>query len=205
MGRRLFWGVMTLLSAVVALYAFTIALVPTARTAFVQGLIDQKTLRTFGHLFGGGIALLAGAFQFNAALRNGRPAVHRLLGKVYLVSVLVGGIAGSLLAVTSSGGVIAHVGFELLALGWLGTSGVAYQRALEGEYDRHRDWMTRSYAFCLAAVTLRIYLPASLAAGVSFGTAYPVIAWMCWVPNVLVAEWMIASGRAPRVSAASTV
>ena len=61
--------------------------------------------------------------------------------------------------------------------------------------------MTRSYALCLAAVTLRLYLPSSLAAGVAFGTAYPVIAWLCWVPNVLVAEWMIASGRAPRVAA----
>jgi hypothetical protein len=191
---------MTLLAAIVAAYALSSALVPSIRTPFVHELFAQKTLRAYGHLPGGGVSILAGAFQFNATLRDGRPAVPRLLGRIYLTSVLIGGLAGLCLAPVSKGGATAHLGFGLLGVGWLGASAMAYRLALDGEYDRHRDWMMRSYAFCLAAVTLRIYLAASLAAGVSFDTAYPVIAWLCWVPNLLVAEWMIAGGRAPRVS-----
>jgi hypothetical protein len=56
----------------------------------------------------------------------------------------------------------------------------------------HRAWMIRSYSLTFAAVTLRIYLPLSLAAGMSFDVAYPAIAWLCWVPNIIVAERLVA-------------
>jgi hypothetical protein len=52
--------------------------------------------------------------------------------------------------------------------------------------------MIRSYALCLAAVTLRIYIPVGLAAGIDYSTSYPAIAWLCWVPNLLAAEWIVA-------------
>jgi len=51
--------------------------------------------------------------------------------------------------------------------------------------------MTRSYALTFAAVTLRIYLPLSQVAGIPFEPAYQTIAWLCWVPNLIVAEWLI--------------
>ena len=60
--------------------------------------------------------------------------------------------------------------------------------------------MIRSYALTLAAVTLRIYLPGALALGVPYDLAYPPIAWLCWVPNLLVAEWwLLREGREPSV------
>ena len=59
---------------------------------------------------------------------------------------------------------------------------------LAGDDVDHRAWMIRSYSLTFAAVMLRIYLPISLAAGVPFDIAYPAIAWLCWVPNVIVCE-----------------
>jgi hypothetical protein len=56
--------------------------------------------------------------------------------------------------------------------------------------------MIRSYALTLAAVTLRLWLPLSQVAGIDFMTAYVAIAWLCWVPNLLVAEWFLR--RRPR-------
>jgi predicted membrane protein DUF2306 len=55
--------------------------------------------------------------------------------------------------------------------------------------------MTRSFALAFAAVMLRIYLPGSLAAGVDYYDAYPVIAWVCWVPNLIVAQVLVESAR----------
>jgi len=46
-------------------------------------------------------------------------------------------------------------------------------------------------ALTFAAVTLRLYLPSSMAAGIPFEIAYPAIAWLCWLPNVAVAEWLV--------------
>jgi len=52
-----------------------------------------------------------------------------------------------------------------------------------------------------AAVTLRIYLPLSLAFGVQFATAYPAISWLCWVPNLFVAERFFVRRSEPIPSA----
>jgi hypothetical protein len=56
--------------------------------------------------------------------------------------------------------------------------------------------MIRSFALTLAAVALRVYLPSALAAGIEFETAYPIIAWLCWVPNLLVVEFLIGRSLA---------
>jgi hypothetical protein len=46
-----------------------------------------------------------------------------------------------------------------------------------------------------AAVMLRIYIPLSQIAGLDYAEAYPAIAWLCWVPNLLVAQLLVRSAR----------
>jgi hypothetical protein len=70
---------------------------------------------------------------------------------------------------------------------------LAYLAIREGDVTRHRRWMVRNFALTFAAVTLRLYLPASAGAGLGFGPAYAAIAWLCWVPNLVVAEWIVRS------------
>jgi hypothetical protein len=57
--------------------------------------------------------------------------------------------------------------------------------------DLHRAWMLRSYSLTFAAVTLRIWLPLSQVAGLPFLPSYQAIAWLCWVPNLIVVEWFV--------------
>ncbi|NJN51146.1 MAG: DUF2306 domain-containing protein, partial [Gammaproteobacteria bacterium] len=70
------------------------------------------------HLIGGGIALLIGGVQFIGRIRSEAPAVHRWLGRLYLTLVLIGGVGGGLLALQAAGGLVARVGFFLLAVIW---------------------------------------------------------------------------------------
>ena len=65
--------------------------------------------------------------------------------------------------------------------------------------------MVRNFALTFAAVTLRLYLPASMVAGLAFERAYPVIAWLCWVPNLIVAEllWNRARPTSPAAARAA--
>jgi uncharacterized membrane protein len=185
---------MVVLAALVAVYALTGALAPGLRTPFVESLFSEKPLRAFGHLIGGGIALAIGALQFSKRLRVEKARIHRLAGRIYLVAVSVGGVSALLMAPTSSGGVPAHFGFGLLAVLWLVSSFVAFASVRARHYAAHREWMIRSYALCLAAVTLRIYLPLGAVAGIPFEEMYPAIAWLCWVPNLVVAEWFFVRG-----------
>jgi predicted membrane protein DUF2306 len=56
---------------------------------------------------------------------------------------------------------------------------------------KHRRWMVRNFALTFAAVTLRLWIPMSFAAGIPFEIAYPAIAWLCWVPNLLLPEYYL--------------
>ena len=53
--------------------------------------------------------------------------------------------------------------------------------------------MIRSFALTFAAVMLRIYVPLAYMAGLPVELSYQVIAWLCWVPNLVVAVWMTRS------------
>jgi dolichyl-phosphate-mannose--protein O-mannosyl transferase len=48
--------------------------------------------------------------------------------------------------------------------------------------------MIYSYAACFAAVTLRIWLPLLIMIFGDFIIAYTIVAWMCWIPNLIVAR-----------------
>ena len=151
----------------------------------------------YSHIFGAAVALSLGAFQFSARLRTGRPQLHRWMGRLYLgVGVLVGGIAGLIMATHAFGGVAARLGFGVLAVLWLYTGARAYKAIRGGDAATHRRWMVRNFSLTFAAVTLRLYLPIAGVAGVPFEVAYPIIAWIAWVPNLAVAEWWFNRRRA---------
>ena len=122
------------------------------------------------------------------------------MGRLYVAAVTAGGVAGLVLAVGSQHGLVTHLGFGCLAILWLASTIQAYRVIRAGDQVRHRQW---SFALTFAAVTLRIILPLELALGVSFAAAYRIVSWACWLPNVAVAEWLVAADRAPRGGAAA--
>jgi uncharacterized membrane protein len=141
------------------------------------------------HVFAALLALLLGPLQFWDRLRQQRRSLHRWMGRIYLgVGVLVGGLSGLYMAQFAYGGLVTQFGFGLLAVAWLYTGFEAYRAIRAGAVQQHRAWMVRNFSLTLAAVSLRVYLPLSMMAGVEFTAAYTVISWLCWVPNLLLAE-----------------
>lgn len=191
MGLKLSWLFMTLLAFGVAAYAIMNLALPSFRSPFVQNIFMLSPSAISMHLFGGGIAMILGAIQLNSRLRARFISAHRWLGRLYVLAVIVGGIAGFILALSSSGGLVSHFGFGLMAVCWIGTTLTAYWQIRNGNVLEHRNWMLRSFALTLAGVTLRIYLGLSALIGVNFGDFYPVLSWICWVPNLLIVEWFV--------------
>lgn len=140
------------------------------------------------HAFCGGIALLAGPLQFLPRFRTRHWRAHRVLGRIYAAGVLAGGTASLIVALHAQTGRVASAGFLGLGIAWLATTIIAVRYILLGKQEEHRRWMIRSYALTAAAITLRIYLPLSFAMHLRFEEAYPAIAWLCWIPNLLGAE-----------------
>lgn len=145
------------------------------------------------HVIGGVIALLTGPWQFSVRLRQRSLKLHRWLGRIYLSAVAVGSTAGLVLAIFSMGGLPAHLGFGTLAVLWFATGLIAFRLARRGYIQAHRQWTIRNYSLTFAAVTLRNELPL-LIFGLhwSFVSAYTAVSWLCWVPNLIFAEWLIS-------------
>ena len=179
------------LASLIAGYAIAILFVPVLRPPFLQQRFLTMPFAAAAHLAASAVALVVGPLQHNTRIRGRFLDLHRWLGRTYVVAVMVGGSAALGLATVSQGGLPGHVGFGLLAVLWLGTTAIAYREIRAGDQFSHRRWMTRSYALTFAAVTLRIYLPLSLALGLPFEPAYQTISWLCWVPNLVIAEWLM--------------
>jgi len=161
-------------------------------------LLDNVIWHTafYIHITFGGIALLIGWTQFSERLRDRYLGTHRMIGKIYVASVMLSSMAGFYIALFASGGITSTLGFGSLAVLWFFTVTKAYTTILKRDIKEHENWMIRNYALAFAAVTLRIYLP--LSTGVlhlDFIAAYRVISWLCWVPNLIIAEMIISRRR----------
>jgi hypothetical protein len=204
--RTLAWALMVLLSLGIAGYAAALLVPSPMRSSFVDALLAERPIATLAHFGGSALALAIGGFQLHPWLRRRIKGQQRWMGRLYVLGVACGGSAGLYMAWHAHGGVTGKLGFALLAIGWLGFTACGYFCIRARQVDAHRRWMIRSFALTFAAVTLRLYIPASQMAGIPFDSAYPVIAWLCWVPNLLVAELFVRGLRASRlnVSAAAS-
>ncbi|MFD3686306.1 DUF2306 domain-containing protein [Nocardiopsis sp. NPDC058631] len=220
--RRWWWALWTLLAA----SAVGIALF--SAEPYVVGDVERNRipldpeiashyLSIAVHAIPSSLALLIGPFQFVTRLRVRYPKAHRVAGRVYMVSVVLGSIAALFAATFSVSGFSVQVAFYILTAAWLYTLAQAYRTIRRGEVHLHRVWMIRNYALTFASVTLRIYLGLGLALqeshfpSLTFDDVYHASAWASFVGNVLVAEYFIvqrilqplASRRRPKGDAAA--
>ncbi|MGE7112371.1 DUF2306 domain-containing protein [Lysinibacillus sp. NPDC047702] len=145
------------------------------------------------HIIFGVLALVIGPFTLFTKFREKNIKLHRTMGRIYMIGILFGGISGIYLAFHATGGVLSQLGFGLLSIFWLITASQALANIRHKKIDTHEKWMIRNYSLTFAAVTLRIWL--ALFTGLfgfqQFEISYTIIAWLCWVPNLIVAEWLI--------------
>ena len=196
--KTLRFGVLVFLSLGVAAYAIVtysilplgVAVHPDMRLNFEAHRFAIST-----HIFASAVALALGPLQFSSRFRAKRLSVHRICGRLYLgVGIALGGVAGLYMASHAFGGLVARAGFTCLAILWLYTGLRAYLAIRAGDVAAHRRWMIRNFSLTFAAVTLRLWLPAATLLGISFEVAYPAISWLCWMPNLFVAELLVRRG-----------
>lgn len=184
------WIALAVLSAAIAIpsYRYLAGLGPVGPNVAANHNLHPWI---FAHAAGAATALLVGPAQLLAGLRARRPRLHRWSGRLYVAGCALGGLAGAALALGVSTGPIASAGFLALALAWLAATGLGFAAARGRRIEAHRRWMIRSFALTFAAVTLRLYLPFAFLPHVDFARAYQAISWLCWVPNLAVAELLL--------------
>ena len=152
----------------------------------IRSVVTAFPARALAHMLVAPLALLLGPFQFIPSIRAKAPRVHRYIGRIYVASCVIAGIAGFATALHASGGPIAGWGFGILAVLWVGTTLGGLWAAVRRRFELHRLLMRLSYAMTFGAVTLRLQIPIGFMLGYSGYPAMSVwLAYTSWIPNVV--------------------
>jgi len=142
------------------------------------------------HIIGSSIILLAGFFQFSKKVYTNRK-LHKALGKLYVFGVLFFSAPGAyVMTFFINRGTWVFVSFFIQNTLWIITTAAAWALIKNGKINAHVNMMRRSYGLAFAAVTLRFYiwLFTIFGSGVSFPHNYIIIAFLSWVPNLILVE-----------------
>ncbi|MGP7961089.1 DUF2306 domain-containing protein [Sanguibacter sp. A247] len=154
------------------------------------------------HIVTGALALVLGPAQFSRRLRVRSPRVHRVLGRGYFIAVGLASVTSLVIAPFNSAGLVGTFGFGALGVLWFVTGWRALAAIRRGDIKLHRSWMIRNYALSFAAPTLRLWLGLLIVGQILlangeiefapiFDNAYAAVPFLCWIPNLVVAEWLV--------------
>lgn len=160
-----------------------------------QDVIDVPfyKLAFFTHVYTAVLVIPAGFTQFSGFIRKKFPRVHKYTGWIYAVVVIcLAGPSGFYMGLFANGGVASQVSFCLLAILWIYFTWTAIAKVIQGDIKSHREFLIRSFALTLSALTLRawkyllvfLFQPRPM-------DVYEIVAWLGWIPNLVIAEIIV--------------
>lgn len=147
----------------------------------------------FSHVYSSIIVILLGLTQFSKTIRNQFSLIHKLNGITYiLLTLLIASPSGLVMAYHANGGLISQISFSILSILWFVFTLKAYQSIKNKEYQKHRDFMIRSYALTLSAISLRLlkYGVVTIFELPPIDT-YKIVSVLGWAINLGIAEIII--------------
>jgi len=146
------------------------------------------------HVFSSIPVILGGFIQFSMTLLKQFPVAHRRIGQLYVFLILfISAPSGFWMALYAEGGFWGQLGLSITAILWVIFTALSWIYVLRKDFNRHSDYMVRSYALTLSAIVFRM----GTYAGVAWfpmldpDTVYATIAWLSWIPNLIIAEILI--------------
>jgi uncharacterized membrane protein len=116
----------------------------------LQVIADRHLL--IPHTLAGIFALLIGPINFSSRVRQRYLKFHRVLGRIYVISVFIGAATGVALASGRPG----FPGTCGQAAAWVVCTTAAFITARNRHVIQHRQWMARSYAVTFTFVSSRV-------------------------------------------------
>ena len=171
-----------------------------------------STVAIGSHFMAGGVLLLLGPVQLIGSVRRNFPALHRWLGRSYVVSAGLAGLGGLgfILGRGTIGGPLMDTGFGIYGALMVFCAVLAYARARAGSYAQHSAWAIRLFALTVGSWLYRMEYGAwfLLSGGVGTGPSFTgwvdvIMMFFFYVPNLIVAELFIRARRRDRGVVAS--
>lgn len=144
------------------------------------------------HIGGGALGILLGPVQWLTQWRRTYPRVHRSIGRVYLLAMLMACAGAVGLIATSPAELAFRLAFAATALAWLVTALVAFTAIRAGRQTTHRRWMARNYLVTLSPITFRAMIRIPGVMELAPPTVMiPVLLWLSWAAPLLLHETAI--------------
>lgn len=162
------------------------------------------TLAIGAHFFAGGILLLLGPIQLIGAVRRKVPALHRWLGRIYVLSAGLAGLGGLgfIAGRGTVGGPLMDIGFGIYGALMVLCAVMAYSHARGGRYQQHSAWAIRLFALTVGSWLYRMEYGAwfLMTGGLGTGTSFSgwfdaIMMFFFYIPNLIVAELFIRVRR----------
>ena len=106
------------------------------------------------HALFGTLALLIGPVQFSSRIRRRHLQFHRILGRVYAISVFIA--APCAIVISAHWHPTLAVATSVQGGAWFLCTAMAVLLARNGHIPQHRQWMIRSYAVTFLFIMLRV-------------------------------------------------
>lgn len=144
------------------------------------------------HVYSSIFVLLTGFLAITRA-KFGVKKFHQYSGKVYVFLILfLAAPTGIYMGFFANGDFYSKLSFVILGIFWWFSTFKAYQLIRLKKYTEHRQWMWRSFALTLSAITLRLWKwvivyffhPSPM-------DVYEIVAWLGWILNILLVELLI--------------
>ena len=166
--------------------------------------LDYYRASFYTHIFSSVFVLCSGAFLFSKFVLNRHPLLHRNLGKLYVLLILVfSAPSGLIISFYANGGIWVKLSFFILTPLWWYFTYMGYRTIKKGKVREHRKWMIRSFALTLSAISLRL-MQFILGLIVVWDPAfqYLFVSWVSWIGNLILAEFYIKKMYAVKPKAA---
>lgn len=147
----------------------------------------------FTHVYTSIFLVAFGWIQFSSFIRKKYTSLHRMVGKCYiLILLLFSGPSGLIMSYYANGGIIAQTAFILLSLLWMLFTYLSFFYAKKLDFISHQKFAIRSFALTLSAISLRLFkfIIVFLFQPLPMDT-YQIVSWLGWIFNLLVAELLI--------------
>lgn len=165
----------------------------TEFAAHQKPLYHQHEFTLVGHIAGASIALLVGMVQFVPYIRDNMPLLHRASGYLYTFTAILGLGLGAYVsaALPMEGGpkaIVANIVGGCLGIACIV---IAFFRIRQGQYEKHGQWMLRSYAILMAILTVYLLVTLFAAMGMDSMLGLTLAHMVCFPINLAIAEMII--------------
>jgi hypothetical protein len=145
------------------------------------------------HVYTAIFTVLAGFTQFSVTIKRKYPRLHKYIGWLYIiVLLLLAAPSGLFIGLYANGGLSSQISFALLSVLWFIFTLIGLKKIIKKDIFKHRIYMIRSFSLTLSAITLRawkyiivvLFHPKPM-------DVYILVAWLGWILNLIVAEIII--------------